>query len=222
MDICETLPELDVPEDVDPKPDEYQTALTKLSKHFLPKRNLEYKRYVFREARQQNGETVDTYHAHSCSSFAAACDFANKNEEVKSQITRGCIPTHLRRRALGEEMTLTQLLDLARSLELADLQATSMEKGTTVAEVAVNMVQPRKTHRGIKSNSKNDHKKQHGQVRKSTYCSCGGEYLHSTTCPAKGSTCDACGKNPLRKILPHEATNNKTCDFHACESCPPG
>ena len=92
-----------------------------------------------------------------------------------------------------------------------------MEKGTTVAEAAVNMVQPRKTHLALKSNSKNVNKEQHGQVRKPTQCfSCGGDYPHHpTTYPAKGSTCDARGKKyHFAKYCRTKPQSNKTCDVH--------
>ena len=49
MDIHDTLPEPDET-DVDPdqKMDEYQKVATQLTTYFLPKRNIEYERFMFR------------------------------------------------------------------------------------------------------------------------------------------------------------------------------
>ena len=76
-----------------------------------------------------SGETVDVFHT-KLQQLAATCEFAAKDAEVKSQIVRGCTSTRLRRRALRENLTLTQLLDMARSLELAETQASWMEKNS--------------------------------------------------------------------------------------------
>ena len=63
--------------------------------------------------------------------LAKSCEFHNKDDEIKSQIIRGCLSTRLRRRVLRQETTLKELLDHARAAELADVQASSIEKSGT-------------------------------------------------------------------------------------------
>nr|XP_034319592.1 uncharacterized protein K02A2.6-like [Crassostrea gigas] len=47
--------------------------------------------------------------------------------EIKSQIIQSCTSSKLRRKALSEEMTLNKLLETARTLELAEKQASGIE-----------------------------------------------------------------------------------------------
>ena len=42
--------------------DDYDTAKTKLTTHFEPQKNRRYEVYRFREAKQEQGETLDQYH----------------------------------------------------------------------------------------------------------------------------------------------------------------
>ena len=67
-------------------------------------------------------------HSSFVSFVAARCDFANEDREIKAQILQGCTSSRLRKRALRDEkLTLTQLLDTARLLELSDKQAQEIE-----------------------------------------------------------------------------------------------
>ena len=195
MEIHETLPEPNET-DVDPdqKMEEYQKVATQLTTYFLPKRNIDYERFVFREARQASDETVDVFHT-KLQQLAATCEFAAKDAEVKPQLIRGYTSIRLRRRALREKLTLTQLLDMARSLELAETQASGMERGVTKTPDAANAVQLKKfTRRRWKKSPQKARSEQQQQEKKRFCFQCGGEYPHLSTCPAKGRTCEACGK----------------------------
>ena len=52
---------------------------------------------------------------------------------MKSQIIKGCLSTRIRRRALRETLSLKDLLDTARSYELAEYQASGMETSSMPA-----------------------------------------------------------------------------------------
>ena len=88
---------------------DYDTAVTKLIEYFLPKKNTEFEVYKFRQAKQEAGETIDTYHTR-LQQLSLMCKFVATFKEVKSQIIQGGASTRLRRRALREDLTLQKLI----------------------------------------------------------------------------------------------------------------
>ena len=191
MDVFDTLPDTGA---------DYKTAHDKLQAYFSPKRNIEYERFMFRETTQEKGETVDMFQTR-LQKLAEHCEFHDKNQEIKSQIIRGCLSARLRRRALREEQTLQQLLDLARSLEVSESQALGMEK--PVSESA--------TVNAVKFRKPRSHKRQPQRQRdkKACFC-CGGEYPHESECPAKGKTCNFCKKKNHFAKYCKSKTGNRT------------
>lgn len=163
--------------------DKYDETKTKLHGYFSPKKNTQYLVYKFRQATQLSGETLDTYHT-KLKMLAKDCDFADADREIMAQIIQSCTSSRLRRRALREpDMTLNDLLDLGRMLEISEKQAEGIEEN---AAAAVNALQ-------LKGN-----KQQHlanKRTERSTQCrNCGGKYPHQGDCPAKGKECRGCGK----------------------------
>ena len=123
-EIFETLPNTG---------DNYDTAVARLTEYFSPKKNTEFEVYKFRQAKQEHGESIDTFHTR-LRQLALTCEFGENDREVKSQIIQGCSSTRLRRRALREDMNFDDLLKLARSMELADRQANEIEKSDRATE----------------------------------------------------------------------------------------
>ena len=41
--------------------EDYATAVQKLDEYFMPKKNVRYERYVFKQARQETGESLDQF-----------------------------------------------------------------------------------------------------------------------------------------------------------------
>lgn len=52
-EIFETLPDTG---------DDYDTAVAKLTEYFAPNKNAEFEIYKFRQAKQEAGESIDTFH----------------------------------------------------------------------------------------------------------------------------------------------------------------
>ena len=71
QDIFETLPDLPA---TDSAANIYYQAVAKLSTYFNPKKDVEFEIYLFRQAKQQQGETLDTYHTR-LRQLAATCEF---------------------------------------------------------------------------------------------------------------------------------------------------
>lgn len=188
----------------DAPPDVYTQATTALEKYFIPKRNKEYDVYQFRQAKQKVGENVTTYNTR-LRKLAEYCEFADIEAEIKSQIVQSCSSARLRRRALRDgDMTLENLLTLARAFELSDQQAQDIE-GSKPEEV--NFMKNKSRGRGktrgkgreknpegpATSNSQKTYKPQ-AQQNKTCY-RCGGTFPHkSKPCPAKGQKCTVCSK----------------------------
>ncbi|CAC5407235.1 unnamed protein product [Mytilus coruscus] len=130
--------------------------------------------------------------------LAKTCEFASVDNEILSQVIQNCKSNRLRRRALREpDKTLNDILTLGRTLEMADLQATEMERES------INKVNH--TNRtNYKTDYKQDKHRKGQQTSGSNYPShsrpskcrnCGGQYPHKNgQCPAHGKTCNACHK----------------------------
>ena len=120
QEIFETLPETG---------DDYKTALEKLTAHFNSCKNIAFERHVFRQATQKADETMDAY-VTRLRTLSKTCEFGTSLDEmIRDQIIEKCASNALRRRLLRErELTLDNLLLIARSFELADRQALEIEQ----------------------------------------------------------------------------------------------
>lgn len=163
--------------------DDYEDTKTKLHGYFSPKKNTHYLVYKFRQAIQLPGESLDTFHTR-LRMLAKDCEFADADREIVAQIIQSCTSSRLRRRALREpNMTLTNMLDLGRMLEISEQQAESIEEKAVTAINALHLKGAKQQHAAYR------------RKEKSSQCrNCGGNYPHEGDCPARGKDCRACGK----------------------------
>ena len=106
----------------------FDTAVNTIIFYLKPKRNIAYEEYLFRQAKQDQGETIMAY-CTQLKQLAKTCEFTDTDREIKSQIIQNCPSTKLRRKALtNSTITLQALLDLGKTMELTDSQAASLEK----------------------------------------------------------------------------------------------
>ena len=105
---------------------DYKAAVGKLTEYFAPKTNIAYEVYNFRQARQNQGESLDSYHVR-LHQLAKTCDFTDIDKEMKEHIILSCTSNTLRRRALQDEYSLDKLLKVGRSLEISESQARHLE-----------------------------------------------------------------------------------------------
>lgn len=180
--------------------DDFAGVKKKLTDYFVPKANTEYERYVFRNTKQREGETLDQF-CTRLKKLAINCDFTTNDDEVKSQIIQGCTSTSLRKKALSKTQTLVELLETGRTLEQTKSQASAMEVGVLPPET-VNFVKTKQFRdRGKPRHQKRDKpdKKQssrddRGQKPSRTCYNCGGPYPHDKHCPAENRRCYQCGR----------------------------
>ena len=163
-EIFETIPE---------SGDDFDKAKEKLNEYFGPKKNIEYEIYTFRQAKQNSGESMNSYHSR-LRQLASTCEFADTDKEIKSQIILSCSSQRLRCKALKDTtMTLQALLDEARALEVSEKQAVDIESSGSA-----NAVLP------LKSKT---------PEKKSICFNCGESWPHvSGGCPPRNRKCNSC------------------------------
>ena len=96
--------------------DNFTGVKTALTAHFVPQINTEFAVFTFRQAKQAQHQLFEQFITR-LRVLAADCAFANKDNEIKSQIIQGCISKELRLKALREIRTLAQLITLGKTIE---------------------------------------------------------------------------------------------------------
>ena len=105
---------------------DYHTAVAKLNEYFSPQANTTYEVYNFRQTKQKEGESLDSFHTR-LRQLTKTCEFSDVDKEIKEHIILKCSSSSLRRRALRENPMLEGLLKLGRALELTEKQAKDVE-----------------------------------------------------------------------------------------------
>ena len=165
---------------------DYKTAVDKLNEYFEPQKNRLYKVYKFRQAKQEEGETLDQFHTR-LRSLSQTCEFADDSLdfEIMIQIVIGGRSSRLRKQALRDpKIMLKELLLEGRRAEMSEFQASEIEKDS----VQQHKIQAVKTKKPAAKSFRNP-----GPQSKCR--SCGGVLPHrEKPCPAKGKTCHKCNK----------------------------
>ena len=184
QEIFETLPETG---------DDYKTALEKLTAHFNSCKNIAFERHVFRQATQKADETMDAY-VTRLRTLSKTCEFGTSLDEmIRDQIIEKCASNALRRRLLRErELTLDNLLLIARSFELADRQALEIEQKFDSSTHLNSIERQSDSQQSRRNSAKHDN---NNRLKSVCYC-CGneGHRAKDAQCPALNKTCRRCGK----------------------------
>ena len=185
QEIFETLP--DTGED-------YKTALEKLNEHFNPSKNIPFERHVFRQATQGPEESIDAF-VTRLRTLARTCQFdTSLDGMIRDQVIEKCTSNALRRRLLREQdLTLNNLLSIARSFELADRQALEIEQKFETS-THLNSIE-RKSDTPLQQRY---YAKRDNTNRRKSVCYCCGNEGHrakDAQCPALDKTCRRCGKS---------------------------
>ena len=174
----------------------FDTAVNAITSYLKPKRNIAYEEYLFRQAKQEKGETIMVY-CTRLKQLAKTCEFTNTDREIKSQIIQNCQSTKLRRKALTDSTIMLQaLLNLGKTMELTDSQAASLEKQQREVVRKVNSTVRGRTNGTRQWNSGKGTRDPTPSSSKKCR-NCGGSYPHQggkTGCPAYGKECRSCGK----------------------------
>ena len=169
--------------------DLFEKTVQALTNYFTPKQSREYEIYVFRQAKQENNESISAFHTW-LRQLAVTCEFDDVDREIKAQIVQSCSSHKLRTKALeNTSYTLKQLLDAGKTMELSQTQAANIEESQSVNNLSPRCGNRRRRNRksnkdgGHQADKKSrDRKSRNGchEYRKSrSKCrNCGGDYPH--------------------------------------------
>lgn len=143
----------------------YDTLKDSFNNHFLPKKNVDFETFKFRQLKQETHEIVQDF-CTRLRRMAATCDFTDPDREIKAQILQGCLSQGLRRKGLRDDMNLTKLLETALALELSDKQAREMESDNPPS---VNKITKHPPRRGGKPYTDQQSRPQHQQQRDTSH-----------------------------------------------------
>ena len=104
---------------------DYDTGIERLNAYSSPQTNIAYEVYNFRQTKQKEGESLDTYHTR-LRQLARTCEFKDIDKEIKEHVVLTC-----GRRAVRENLRPDALLKSGRALELSEQQASQVEKATS-------------------------------------------------------------------------------------------
>ena len=96
-EIFDTLPNTEAAEDENT----LIKAIDALTTYFEDKKNIVFEEYQFRQARQEEDETIQAYHTR-LKKLAQTCEFADVDREIKAQVIQHCTSTKLRRKGLND------------------------------------------------------------------------------------------------------------------------
>jgi hypothetical protein len=104
-----------------------------------------------------------------------------EKREIKTQIVQNGISSKLRRKALADpEITLEKLIQIAKSMELSEVQADGIESANRLTK---------------KPGHRETNQQQDESQLKSKCCFCGYQHvLGKNNCPAYGKQCRGCQK----------------------------
>ena len=124
--VGETVHDIYAAEKAD-SPATYDETKKVLSTYFKPKRNIQMAIFNFRSCKQKPNQSLDDF-VTELRKLSKTCEFPNTDAEILSQVIQHYHSSRLRKRALREpNKSLTEILVLGRSLELADQHAAAIE-----------------------------------------------------------------------------------------------
>ncbi|KAJ1119863.1 hypothetical protein NDU88_008048 [Pleurodeles waltl] len=131
--------------------------------------------------------------------LVSSCTGLNQQEEIRAQIIQGCRSNALRKLILRQQgMSLDDILILARSHELSAVRADAMAavRGQSMAAASsTRMVQVKEEQVDAVQTRPTTPRKQNPAKPSERACgSCGYEHRSNAGCPAKGQSCNRCGK----------------------------
>ena len=191
-DIYDIIPDAD--KALGENEDAYEKVVALLNLKFKSKTNLDFEINRFRQCVQKPNETLDQYYSELLK-LASSCNFHDINREIRTQIVHCGSSGRVRRKALREpNLSVTDLLDFARTADIAEKQAALIEN---VNHLHINNADD-DTHQHVNYiKPKNQYKTKEKQNKSlnNTCRNCGREYPHvKSPCPAAGKTCNSCQK----------------------------
>lgn len=160
----------------------YETAIMRLDEYFAPKLNAYYERHLFRNLKQEEGETFDGFYLR-VERKSKDCDYHKEeiSREIVVQIIEGCRSKRLRSKLLEKVRSLDEVVQICRSSEEVEQRVRSFEPRSSQE---VQKVEDRGSQRSNSSKS-------YASIR-CHRCGYTGHMSKDKSCPAWGKTCNNC------------------------------
>jgi len=160
---------------------DFDTAKEKLCQYFEPQKNRRYEVHRFRQATQEQSETLDKFHMR-LRTLSQTCEFTDTDFEIEEQIIIRGTSSKIRKQALCDpNFKLKDMLLEGHMDEQSKFQAKDIESKDNSVAFA----------QAISRSSRGNFPSKQTVLK----ChNCGGAYLHTGPCPAKGKQCRNCGK----------------------------
>jgi hypothetical protein len=203
-------------------------AIKVITDHFTPAPRKDSAILAFRKLKQIQGETIDAFTSRLIIE-ARKNSLANAEDHIRLQLIAGAISNKIRIKSEAEDISLNDLIIYARTVEsLHDHHAQQPHSLDDIKQEQVNQVYKHNNHRQYHNNNHQNHNQHkqsthnhnHSNKNPSNTCgTCGYEYPHKNSCPAKGKKCNNCGRlNHFTKCCrskPQNTSNsNKPKHFH--------
>ncbi|KAJ8352061.1 hypothetical protein SKAU_G00235370 [Synaphobranchus kaupii] len=176
----------------------YAKCVTKLSGHFAAPQSVMFRRIVFRQRRQQTGESVHHYVA-DLRSLASLCKFGALEEElIRDQLAEHTNNQKFREKLLmsPDDLSLAKAVEMAFQIECAASLASQLAPSSPFPSQPMLLTQTVAPCTESQDSLEVNFAGRQGATARQTCGNCGSS-SHATrapTCPAKGQRCQRCGK----------------------------
>lgn len=179
-----------------PMDNRYRTALQQFDEYFIPRVSKTFERQRFRQMVPAPNEKLDKY-VIRLKKQATVCEFENQTENmIVDQIVSTTKDDKLKRKWLGKDYTLDEVLAMARAEESVKFQLHAWEDGaaSNAAKDFVNVVQAEKSNNAFRDR-RNRRTDKTNTLHANRCFRCDGRHTSSDpTCPAISRRCKICSK----------------------------
>ena len=178
--------------------DDYEDIKEKLTKYFEPQRNKRFERLKFRQAKQEQDESIDAF-VSRLKYLAKYCEYDDVNDQIIDQLAIFSSSNSLKKKILErKEITLDKVLEFARTIETVEFQMKDIANELGGTDVRSDSDSIKAEVNAVKSH------------RSGSKCSNCGLSHQANDCPAKNKKCNSCGRNGHYSRCCRSANSNKT------------
>lgn len=182
--------------------EDYKTAKERLTEYFTPHKNIPYHRHLFRQEKQNEGETIAQF-VTRLRQLSVDCEFGEQtNEFIRDQVIDKCCSKSLRTKLLAQkDLTLEGLLDIAQAKEASESQSAQFGEQDRAFSTRQQHRRDKKKPPQSGSKTENTDKKPHMSAKsdssdkkgKCYKCGIKGHYGYECRC-SKNIKCYKCGR----------------------------
>ena len=128
-----------------------EEVISKFDSHFEPQVSVIYERYKFRNQKQVEGESIETYLT-ALKTLALACKYQDKDDQICDSLVCGvCDPSSVEKLLCEPKLTLKLAEDFLRAKELSESQTKTI-KAEIPTQIVANAVTKTYSSRSARNN----------------------------------------------------------------------